>query len=60
MLLTDNIQILAGLVVKTKAATGFFSEYGELTAPISGKLRNNSINREDFPAVGDWVVFEKN
>ncbi|MCK7461230.1 MAG: GTPase RsgA [Sphingobacterium sp.] len=36
-----------------------FSEYGELTATISGKLRNNSNNREDFPAVGDWVVFVK-
>jgi len=36
-----------------------FSEYGELTATISGKLRNNCINREDLPAVGDWVVFEK-
>lgn len=36
-----------------------FSEYGELYATVSGKLRNNSLNREDFPAVGDWVIFEK-
>lgn len=34
-----------------------FSEFGELNANISGKFRNNSINREDFPAVGDWVLF---
>jgi len=35
------------------------SEYGELSAVISGKLRNNGANREYFPAVGDWVIFEK-
>ena len=35
-----------------------FSEFGELTANISGKFRNNCISREDFPAVGDWVLFE--
>ncbi len=35
------------------------SEYGELFATVSGKFRNNSVGREDYPAVGDWVVFEK-
>lgn len=35
-----------------------FSEFGELTAQISGKFRNNCKLREDFPAVGDWVSFE--
>ena len=35
-----------------------FSEYGELTASISGKFRNNCRTREDFPAVGDWVLFD--
>ena len=44
---------------ENKGSYKLFSEYGELTAVISGKLRNNSINREDLPAVGDWVVFEK-
>jgi ribosome biogenesis GTPase len=44
---------------ENKSSYKLFCEYGELTATISGKLRNNSSNREDFPAVGDWVVFEK-
>lgn len=36
-----------------------FSEYGELFSTINGKFKNNIINREDYPAVGDWVIFEK-
>lgn len=35
-----------------------FSENDELTAVVSGKFRNDSKSREDFPAVGDWVLFE--
>lgn len=35
-----------------------FSEEGELNAFISGKFRNNCKTREDFPAVGDWVLFD--
>lgn len=35
-----------------------FSEFGELSANISGKFRNNCTTREDFPSVGDWVLFD--
>lgn len=35
-----------------------FCEFGELNASISGKFRNNCKIREDFPAVGDWVLFD--
>ena len=35
-----------------------FSEFGEINAFISGKFRKNCIAREDFPAVGDWVLFD--
>ncbi len=38
---------------------GFFrvyTEYGEVLAEISGKLRHEAVNRSDLPAVGDWVV----
>lgn len=35
-----------------------FCEFGELNAVISGKFRNNCKTREDFPAVGDWVLFD--
>lgn len=32
------------------------TETGELEAEITGNLRFSSKSREDFPAVGDWVV----
>lgn len=35
-----------------------FSEFGELNATISGKFRKNCTVQEDFPAVGDWVLFD--
>ncbi len=33
-----------------------FTENGELLGEVSGKLRHNSFSREDYPAVGDWVL----
>ncbi|UFJ40574.1 ribosome small subunit-dependent GTPase A [Brevibacillus humidisoli] len=33
-----------------------YSEYGELLAEIAGKIRHMASGREDYPAVGDWVV----
>jgi len=41
-----------------KESYRLFSEHGELPAAISGKFRNNCTSREDFPAVGDWVLFD--
>lgn len=35
-----------------------FCKHGELKAVISGKFRNNCTAQEDFPAVGDWVLFD--
>ncbi|MEW4284314.1 ribosome small subunit-dependent GTPase A [Priestia koreensis] len=32
------------------------TEHGELLSEITGKMRHDAIEREDFPAVGDWVV----
>jgi ribosome biogenesis GTPase len=32
------------------------TEKGELEAEITGNLRYSAKNREDFPAVGDWVA----
>lgn len=32
------------------------TELGELTAEISGKLRFEASNTEDYPVIGDWVV----
>jgi ribosome biogenesis GTPase len=33
-----------------------YTQYGEVFAEISGKLRHEAMSRRDLPAVGDWVV----
>lgn len=33
---------------------------GELFGEISGKMRFDSLNRSDLPAVGDWVILKEN
>lgn len=33
-----------------------YTQYGEVLAEISGKLRHEAMSRRDLPAVGDWVV----
>lgn len=33
-----------------------YSEFGELSAEIAGKMRHQASGRVDFPAVGDWVA----
>lgn len=35
-----------------------WTEFGEVWAVISGKMRYAALERSDFPAVGDWVVLE--
>ncbi|MDQ0876927.1 ribosome biogenesis GTPase [Paenibacillus sp. V4I3] len=32
------------------------TEVGEALAEVSGKMRHLALGREDYPAVGDWVV----
>ncbi len=33
-----------------------YTEKGELSAEVTGKMRYRASERQDFPAVGDWVV----
>ncbi|MCX6121158.1 MAG: ribosome small subunit-dependent GTPase A [Ignavibacteriales bacterium] len=35
-----------------------FTEQGEVSGKVSGKFRFEVSGLQDFPAVGDWVVFE--
>lgn len=35
-----------------------YSEFGELSAKVTGKLRYQASGQEDLPAVGDWVVIK--
>ena len=53
----ENLSV-GRICAEHKESYKLFSEFGELPATISGKFRNNSKTREDFPAVGDWVLFE--
>lgn len=50
--------LIGRICAEYKESYKLFSEFGELSAVISGKFRKNSKNREDFPAVGDWVLFD--
>lgn len=47
------------ICTEQKESYRIFSQNGELSAVISGKFRNSCKSREDFPAVGDWVLFKK-
>jgi ribosome biogenesis GTPase len=44
------------VALEHKQAYTLYTEQGELSATVSGKLRHQAIAAEDFPAVGDWVV----
>ncbi|ALF54304.1 GTPase RsgA [Nostoc piscinale CENA21] len=35
-----------------------YSEQGELAAKVTGKLRHQATQPQDFPAVGDWVIIQ--
>lgn len=48
--------IPARVALEHKRSYRIYSEYGVLLAEVSGKLRFEASEREDFPAVGDWVV----
>ena len=36
-----------------------YAEQGEITAKIAGKIHHDAASKSDFPAVGDWIVVEK-
>jgi ribosome biogenesis GTPase len=44
------------IIAEHKHSYKIATEYGEISAEISGKLRYQAEGQEDFPAVGDWVV----
>lgn len=35
-----------------------YTEFGELTAGVSGKFKFNASSESDYPGVGDWVVIK--
>jgi ribosome biogenesis GTPase len=44
------------VILEHKHLYRVYSEYGELLADITGKLRHQALERQEFPAVGDWVI----
>lgn len=44
------------VAVEHKERYELYTECGELMAEVTGKFRFDAERREDFPAVGDWVV----
>lgn len=49
-------QTIGRIVSEYKGQYKLITERGEYLAEVSGKMRHQAIEREDFPAVGDWVI----
>ncbi|HEY9613551.1 ribosome small subunit-dependent GTPase A [Allocoleopsis sp.] len=44
------------VVLEHKNTYILYTENGELSADVTGKMQYRASGRQDFPAVGDWVV----
>lgn len=53
---SGNGYIPGRVAVQNKSNYIVYSEHGELTAEVSGKFMFDADAKEDYPAVGDWVV----
>ncbi|MBZ9689256.1 ribosome small subunit-dependent GTPase A [Clostridium estertheticum] len=47
---------IARVFAEHKHIYKLYTEYGEMLSEISGKLRHEAMNDEEFPTVGDFVV----
>ncbi|MFC1875075.1 ribosome small subunit-dependent GTPase A [Chloroflexota bacterium] len=54
--ITDSVP--ARVISESKNSFQVHSQYGELIAKISGKLRHHANEGRLYPAVGDWVVIK--
>ncbi|MBW4627555.1 MAG: ribosome small subunit-dependent GTPase A [Brasilonema octagenarum HA4186-MV1] len=48
--------IVGRVAIEHRKTYILYSEYGELSAEVTGKLRYQASQTKHFPAVGDWVV----
>ena len=48
----------ARVVSESKGSFQVYSQYGELTAKVSGKMRYRAGAENQYPVVGDWVVIQ--
>lgn len=47
-------------IAEHKGLYEIINQQGEFRAVVSGKLMRNALYRNDYPAVGDWVVVREN
>lgn len=50
--------IIGRVALEHKRSYRVYTEYGDLLAEISGKMNYLASSREDYPAVGDWVIIQ--
>ncbi|MDP5275570.1 ribosome small subunit-dependent GTPase A [Chengkuizengella axinellae] len=55
----ENQFIVGRVALEHKRLYRVYTENGECLAEVSGKFRFEAISREDYPAVGDWVVLQQ-
>jgi len=48
----------ARIVSESKGSFQVYSQHGELTAKISGRMRYRAGEKNQYPAVGDWIVIK--
>ncbi len=46
----------ARVVSERRNSYQVYSQYGELSAEISGKMRHQTATEDQYPVIGDWVV----
>src|SRR6056297_3652690 len=56
----NDIEYLGRIVTEGDKIYKIATIAGILNGEVSGKFEYNAIGREDFPAVGDWVVLDRN
>lgn len=54
-----NFYSVGRIAVEYKNLYKVYSEQGNILASVSGKMINSASGRQDYPAVGDWVILDK-
>ncbi|MDF2854520.1 MAG: GTPase RsgA [Neobacillus sp.] len=50
--------IIGRVALEHKRMYRVWTEHGELLCEVTGKFSFDAVNREDYPAVGDWVILK--
>ncbi|MET1250292.1 ribosome small subunit-dependent GTPase A [Sporolactobacillus sp. STCC-11] len=55
----ESGQSVGRVISEYKGQYKLITERGEYLAEVAGKMRHQADTREDFPAVGDWVIIRE-